>query len=190
MDNLLRSIMKKRRAQLRLSQVAAAKKAGVDLKTWGRWEKQDTAVRPENWTKIARALDLQIDDLQMAAFSSLQLQLGLPPLAVIASLERHGDAAAHVFRVEALAVLAEKLEIEVNKADQQEFQFPLGRWRTMLRRQLIAIEQQIFAAEAQTELFRDFVLTLIGEPSFRKIERLHQRKLRVGKLRVRKKNES
>lgn len=181
MDNLLRSIMKQRRAELSLSQVAAARRAGVDLKTWGRWERQDTTVRPDNWIKVARALDLQIDDLQKAAFRSLQMQLGLPPIAHI-SVDCEGVAdMPHVFRYEAIAQLAERLDIEVNKLDQQEWQFPIGRWRTMLRRQLIAIEEQLYAAEAQTELFRDFVLKLIGEPSFRKIERLRKRKLRVTK---------
>lgn len=173
--------MRQRRSELSLSQVAAARRAGVDLKTWGRWERRDTTVRPDNWIKIARALDLQIDDLQKAAFQSLQLQLGLPPLSQTSVDCKSSVDVPHVFRYEPIAQLAEKLDIEVNKLDQQEWQFPIGRWRTMLRRQLIAIEEQLYAAEAQTELFRDFVLKLIGEPSFRKIERLRKRRLRITK---------
>jgi DNA-binding XRE family transcriptional regulator len=173
--------MKKRRAQLSLNQKAAATRAGVDLKTWGRWERLDTTVRSENWIKIAKALELQIDDLQLAAFAALQLQLGLPPLSQIA-IDRMALAEAdYVFRYEIIAAMAEKLDLEINKLDQQEWQFPIGRWRTTLRRQLIAIEEQLFAVEAQTDLFREFVLNLIGEPSFRKIERLRKRKLRVTK---------
>ncbi len=132
-------------------------------------------------SKSPRALDLQIDDLQVAALSAQQLQLGLPSTTYATTDRQAAVERDYIFRYAPIAALAEKLDLEVNKADQHEWQFPIGRWRTMLRRQLIAIEEQLFAAEAQTELFRDFVLTLIGEPSFRKIERLRKRKLRVTK---------
>lgn len=189
MNNVLRAIMKKRRAQLKLSQGAAAARAGVDLKTWGRWERHDTIVRPENWIKIAKALDLQLDELQVAALAASQMELGMAPTATGFGKDLIAQGIYH-FRYKPIAEMAEQLDLEINKTDQEEWLFPIGRWRTLLRRQLIAIEEQLFSAECQIALFRDSVLNLIGESAFRKIERRRRlQQLRVGKTRVTKKKE-
>lgn len=179
MDNLLGEFLKKRRGELKLSQGVAARRAGVGIKTWGSWERQEHLVRSDKWPQIAKALELQIDDLLHATFAALQLKLGLPA-ANPATLDRLSrDEATYEFRYEAVAKVAAKLELEVNKLDQKEWQFPVARWRTMLRQHLIAIEDQLFAIEAQAELFRDFVLNLIGKRSLRKLEGLRKGRLRI-----------
>lgn len=120
MENPFHGVMVRRRGELGISQAQAAARAGVSRSTWNTWESLEGRPHDDKWHLIAKALEIQIDDLEKAGASSWFLKCG-PSAFQLGILQAMGislDGGAvpeHAFADHNLFKLNRELDIDLNR---------------------------------------------------------------------------
>ena len=159
--------MRARRKELKIRQDEAAALADCDKSTWNRWEAPEYIPHEKNFPAIAKALDLKIEDLRRAVMSQIQGALG--EYSVQMKLDG-GDSpkaaplADYEFKNEALAELADRLEIDLTSIPDPRMQLYLSEWRGLIRGQLINADVLFQTHQQSVATYRLFAVALLGLP--------------------------